>query len=320
MATNRRRAAAPGLAAIEMSTPLPEHCNCPPLSLLHERRTAHQEDEDEDNERLVPATQFLNDRMRASLDDYFPRVAPLSIVLLHVSQHEHIHSAPQAALAFKRRRYHAPPGLLAQILVNVRRAIRADDKMLIHEDSGAALILPDVDRYGASAILERIYHSVALLQAETVIPPLTRETTILMGSGSYPEPGGSLEHLLYYAGFAARSLTLRPALLPQQTPPAPREIAPRRTSKSNQPQRFPGIPFMMLPATLPARLKQLIPHRLAYSLRCVPVGRDHHCLTVAMANPTSRDQIHLLHEITGMTIFPVSCTEESLSALLEQEW
>src|SRR5579875_2323959 len=152
MATNRRRAAAPGLAAIEMSTPLPEHCNCPPLSLLHERRTAHQEDEDEDNERLVPATQFLNDRMRASLDDYFPRVAPLSIVLLHVSQHEHIHSAPQAALAFKRRRYHAPPGLLAQILVNVRRAIRADDKMLIHEDSGAALILPDVDRWGVRYI------------------------------------------------------------------------------------------------------------------------------------------------------------------------
>jgi hypothetical protein len=319
MATNRRRAAAPGLAAIETSAPLPERCNCPPLSLLHERRAAQQEEEDEDNERLVPATQFLNDRIRAFLDDYFPRVSLLSVVLLHVSQQEHIHIAPPGTLAYKRRRYHAPPGLLAQILVNVRRAIRADDKMLIHEDSGAALILPDVDRYGASAILERIYHSVALLQAETVIPPLTRETTILMGSGSYPEPGESLEHLLYHAGFAARSLTLRPALLPQQAP-APREIAPRRAPKSNQPQRFPGIPFMTLPPTLPARLKQLIPHQLAHSLRCVPVGRDHNCLTVAMANPTNSDQIHLLHEITGMTIFPVSCTEESLTALLEQGW
>jgi hypothetical protein len=305
-----------------MNAPLPECCNCPPLSSLHEGQSTKQDGSSEDNGQLVPATQILNERVRSFLDDFFPRFSPLSIVLLHVSQQEHMYLASQSTQTYRRRRYHAPPGLLSQILVNVRRVIRTDDKMLIHEDSGAALILPEVDRHGASAILERIYHSVSLLQAETVIPPLTRETTILMGSGSYPEPGESLERLLYHAGFATYSLTLRPALLPQQSPelPAPRKIYPRRPQKGNQSQRNVGVPFMTLPATLPARLKQLIPHRLACTLRCVPVGRDHHCLTVAMANPTNSEQIQLLHEITGMTIFPVSCAEEDLIALLEQEW
>ena len=42
---------------------------------------------------------------RQQLDNYFPRSAPLSILLLHISQLEHIQSIPQSAILDKRQRY-----------------------------------------------------------------------------------------------------------------------------------------------------------------------------------------------------------------------
>ena len=91
------------------------------------------------------------------------------------------------------------------------------------------------------------------------------------------------------------------------------DTAPRRHADTS-------IPFMQLPTEIPARLKQLIPYNLALTLRCVPVGRNHHSLTVAMANPANHEDIRQLQMITHMVIFPVSCEEEALNALLEQPW
>src|SRR5947209_14375044 len=95
--------------------------------------------------------------------------------------------------------------------------------------------------------------------------------------------------------------------------------------QNNQGTTTPGkaltsVPFMNLPAQLPRRLKQLIPYPTAFELRCAPVGRDHHCLTVAMADPINNAAIDRLREMTGLTIFPVSCDVSALNALLAHKW
>jgi len=286
------------------------------------------------DESLTPTTQELNCRLRSVLETSFPRETPLSVLLLHISQFEHVQTSPQAATLYKRLCYHAPTSFLEQVLVNVRRAIRANDQILVHAGIGAAIIFPDTDRHGMAGILERVYQNIRLLQAETAIPPLRRETDILLGIGSYPEPGLSLERLLYHAGLVARRFTLRPAIstqlcsvesvlpTPARTPKRayPHPEGEAQTSKQQVAHRQRGIPFMQLPTQIPRRLKQLIPYEFALATHCAPVGRDHNRLTLAMADPTDKNILRQVKELTGMIIFPVLCEPEALAALLAQEW
>jgi hypothetical protein len=300
----------------------PEPCYCNPLSSLH---TDPGREAKPEADLLVLAAPDLHNRVRARLQELLPRIDTLSIVLLHVSQVEPPPIVPPSQLPPRRQHYHAPEGLLDQMMVNVRRVIRDDDQILLQPGSGAALLLPHVDSRGAYSILERIYHSLDLLQAETVIPPLTRETHIVLGSGSYPEQGRTLEQLLYVTGAVAHHLILRPALALQ------RGSASSSVEEDNTIYEYtdeimqadkvsPSAPFMHLPRVLSQPLKRLIPYQMAQELRCAPVGRDQHRLTVAMADPTNVNALRLLAEHTGMTIFPVSCEEEALQALLAKRW
>jgi hypothetical protein len=320
-----------GVSALPLTyidSPASDQCSCLPLSSLH--KASWNEEEVAEGSRLVtPVTQELNSQLRDVLSDYFPRSAPLSVLILHISQLEHIHIAPKSAVLHKRHRYHAPASFLDQVLINVRRTIRGSDQILVHDGAGIALILPDVDQEGAHNVLERVYYSINLLQSETVIPPLKRETDIVMGIGSYPEPGSSLEDMLYHTGFVTHRLTLRPAVATQlrstRSTTLPEGIAPGQYQDHDDHlllaiARSNGIPFMQLPAQLPVRLKQLIPYDLALELRCAPVGRDHNRLTVAMAHPTDTAAILRLREMTSMTIFPVSCDVKALDELLTNGW
>src|SRR5205814_1227779 len=126
-------------------------------------------------------------------------------------------------------------------------------------EQGAAIILPDVDQEGGYSILERIYHSINLLQSETVIPPLKRETDILIGLGSYPKTGLSLESLLYHTGLIARRLRFRPAVTPLawsiKTSGTTEGIMHGRVHEDDEQMllsqaRSSGIPFMQLPVEL----------------------------------------------------------------------
>src|SRR5205823_11531764 len=166
---------------LDSDTFVTEHCQCLPLSSLPEVLLRN----DEDEERMALAPREFNMRIRTHLEPLFPRTTALSLFLLHVSQLEHIAVAPQGAIVHKRQRYHAPPSFLEQVMINVGRAIRDNDQILVHEGVGAAIIFPHVDRQGIQNILERIYNNVSLLQAETVIPPLQRETDVMMGISSY---------------------------------------------------------------------------------------------------------------------------------------
>lgn len=280
-----------------------------------------------DSEQMVLVSQLLNDRLHALLYKQFPRVEPLSLLVLHMSQLESPPLAPHSSLLYKRRRYHAPLGLLEQVLTNVQRVIRVDDKMLLREDTGFALIFPGVDQQGAQIILERVYSSICLLQSETLIPPLTRETTIALGIGSYPTPAPSLDMLYQEAGHIAQSLVLRPIITTQLrgvkpiiSPDSVLQFAKEKRGEMDADQELTSIPFMDLPRALPQRLTQLIPFALAVELQCAPVGRDHHCLTVALLDPTDATALRRLQDVTGMTIFPVSCNESALHLLLTHAW
>jgi hypothetical protein len=311
-----------------LSSPATDHCTCLPLSALHRAPWEEHAENFEQFIEVTPATTEMDSYLRTKLNSYFPRSTPLSLLLLHISQLEHIHIAPKSAILPKRQRYHAPANLLEQVLINVRRTIRSSDHMVIHAGASVAVILPDVDQEGAQTLLERVYYSINLLQPETVIPPLKRETDIIIGIGSYPKPGTSLEDMLYHTGLIAYRIILRPAVITQLH--GTRSISLSEGILLNHLQdeeddsliaaRSNGIPYMQLPKRLPPRLKQLIPYNLALELRCAPVGRDHNRLTVAMAHPTDIQTIDLLHEKTGMTIFPVACETKELDELLAHGW
>ena len=316
-----------------------ERCQCQPLALLQAVPLQVADDGELDVDKVTPATAELTTSIRMQLSNFFPRSQPLSILLLHISQLDHIHIAPQTAVLHKRLRYHAPASFLEQVLVNVRRTIRTSDQLLVHKAVGAAVIFPHVDQQGIFDLLERVYRNVSLLQAETVIPPLKRETDIVMGVGSYPEAGTSVEHLLHQVSITARRFTLRPAITTQLWGMATSDkeeeeegVAYHRsqlqtqaaqgvTETPSRPGKVHGtIPYMQLPPQLPTRLKQLIPYAIACELRCIAVGRDHHCLTVAMVDPTNCQIIDTLGQLTGLTIYPVACDAAGLSTLLLNKW
>jgi GGDEF domain-containing protein len=311
-----------------LENPASDLCTCLPLSTLHHEIWENHEEKSELLKEVTPATLELNATLRTELEHYFPRSTPLSIVLLHISQLEHIHILPKSAVLHKRNRYHVPASLLEQVLTCVRRTIRTSDLILVHTGASIAIVLPDVDQEGSQAMLERVYHSINLLQPETVIPPLKRETEITLGIGSYPVPGASLEELLYQTGFVAIRITLRPAVTTQLHGARSISLAEGDLYSSAQSEeneslisaRNSGVPFMKLPARLSVRLKQLIPYALASELRCAPVGRDHNRLTVAMVFPTDAQAIDRLQKTTSMAIFPVACEAQDLDILLEQGW
>jgi hypothetical protein len=295
----------------------PAYCHCPPLSALHPALSGDRHTPSTNHAEIVPAAPELNNILRSRLQTLFLHTRPLSIILLHVTQIEHPTPLSHTRSRQQRDLHHGPPCFIDQILVNLRRVIRSSDQILLHEGTGFALLLPEVDQQGAHLILDRIYHSINLLQAKTVTPPLTRETTVLLGCGSYPEEGSSIEELLYASGRLARSLTLRPALLTDNRP-LPVEAAMQQLDNVSPPPGSRVVPFMKLPHELPAHLKRLLPATLAQETRSVPVGRDHQRLTVAMADPTNNENIHRLQMFTAMTIFPVSCHEDELELLLDK--
>lgn len=368
-----------------------ELCVCFPLStsvLPAQMETSIPDESFFNDAPIVPTTPQLNHVLCTHLKHLLPRTAPLSVLLLHVSQLEQPMLTLDGEHTQQRRRYHVSQHVLTQILNNVQRTIRNRDQLLVEEGVGAAMLFPSVDEQGIENIVERIYRSICLLQAETIVPPLRRVTDIVLGCGTYTRQDSfqqdkeqAIEELLTHTGRIARRLLLRPALttslwetMPHATPltlaasslqntveqdgldntpadvqeyqldehqgkrhitltPSPRRQSVQRGEASkiahlNTPtyptlpmqQPTSSIPFLHLPTKLSPRLKHLIPYSLACQLRCAPVGRDHHTLTVAMADPSDDNALQRLQESTGMTIFPVSCEDEALDVLLAERW
>ena len=325
-------------------------CSCPPISSLCLHSTKEpdrgtQPGNDEDGDRLVPTPLTLNTLLRTRAQSLLPSCPSMTILLLHVSQLEDIYMMPETGVVRKRRRYHPSASVVEQILTNVRRAVRIEDTMYLETGKGAAIIFPNVDLQGAYIILDRVYNNVNLLQSETIIPPLTHETDIVLGIASYPEQGQSLEHVLANAGHVMHRLTLRPAITPHLWDTMPQvertvqfhntftqktqtdedcesssSATPLATHSVPSSAHDTPVPFLRLPTTLPKRLKSLLPHEIATKFGCIPVGRDHNRLTLAMTDPTDTIALHALQAHTGLNIFPVSCDKNALDVLLTEPW
>lgn len=295
-----------------------ELCTCFSLA-----QTSRGEKEAQADEYAVFASQELQSRVHALVQSFFPRTEALSILVLHMVQRE----ALLSRVSHKRKWYHASPELLQQVLAYVQRAIRVDDNMVLCGVAGVAIIFPNVDQLGMKIIAERIYKSICLLQAETLIPPLKRETMIALGTGTYPNPAATLDIMYQHVGHIIHSLTLRPVITTQSggcIPQQPRALAAEQLNYWND-SSLAGmdgaiVPYMELPHALPEQLTQLIPYQIACELQCAPVGREHQCLTVAMREPSNNEAIARLQGITGLTIFPVACKENELDNLLLCSW
>lgn len=310
-------------------------CDCRPPALFAASVEERSHALAFDWEQTTPISSELYNHLEKRLKTLFPRSTPFSLVLLHIAQIE-----PTAGSALcKPRYYHAQPALLEEALAQIRRSIRRNDYILTHEGVGAALLFPGVDERGIYGIIERVYHNISNMPHENFFSSLKRETVIVMGVGSYPAPAPSVERLLYSAGNTSYRLALPFAPFTstwdirreQDEETLPWEEDERETGDhlpatfaiEHMYTRLPlsrSAPFMRLPAQIPARLKQLLPYDVAYALQCVPVGRNHHSLTVAMAYPQNTEHVTTLQEVTGLTIFPVSCDVAALKSLLEQAW
>lgn len=295
-----------------------ELCTCFSLA-----KTSRGDKEAQVDEYTVFVSQELQSRVHSLVQSFFPRTEALSILVLHIVQRE----ALLSRVSHKRKWYHASPELLQQVLAYVQRAIRVDDNMLLYGVAGVAIIFPNVDQSGMKIIAERIYRSICLLQAETLIPSLKRETTIALGIGTYPDPASTLDIMYQHVGHMIHSLTLRPVITTQPGGCLPLPImalAAEQLNYGNDASRagMDGmiVPYMQLPHALPEQLTQLIPYQIACELQCAPVGREHQCLTVAMCEPSNNEAIARLQEITGLTIFPVACKENELDNLLICSW
>lgn len=296
----------------------------PPDSFAQVERDLHENQQQ--GEETIKITPGLNVRLQTALANYFPRSTPFSLLLLHVTQFEYIQMPPDSPLVHKRICRPAPARFLDQVMQPIRRTLRASDPIMADEcGSGAAFLFPQVDCMGIERIIERVSRCIHLLQAETVVPPLRQQTEVVLGACTYPLPASSLETLLAQAARVHERITFRPAVLQAPTPARSRVLRrtpPSGTISMERPLQAHarGIPFMQIPSRLPARLKQLVPYALALELRCAPVGRDHNRLTIAMANPADTQALHRLQEVTGMTIFPVSCELTALETLLASKW
>lgn len=298
-------------------------CTCLPLTQTLSGDKKESVDKYLSDEHNVLVSPDLQSKMNSLVQNFFPCTEALSILVIHMVQRD----VASSHFSQKRLRRHATHELFQQVLVYVRRAIRVDDNMILYGEAGIVIVFPTVDQTGMEIIAERIYRSICLLQAETLVPPLKRETTIVLGMGSYPDPAASIEGIYQQAAEIAHTLTLRPAMRTQlrgYDPQPTMELAAEHLDywKSSILADMKGavVPYMELPRALSHQLTQLIPYRIACELHCAPVGREHQCLTVAMREPSDHEAIARLREVTGLTIFPVACEENELNDLLRCSW
>lgn len=300
-----------------------ESCTCRPLPLTRiEVLQGTREAEDSLLEHVLLPTELLQE-VQQHIQELLAQRQPFSLFALHVVQIERrsTYDATMHKYVFRPPRCsHPAPGFMRQLEDKIKAVLRGSDQLRTHGEGSALLFLPGVGPEGAYKILERIYAQVDLLEAETIIPPLRHETHIVIGYASFPEQQATYEGFLQQLGRGARRVTLKPRML------LPISAAYSRYSNvHHQPPAYEAItpspvPFMRLPTCLPRRLTRLIPHSVACTLRCVPVGREQQALTIALATPSDHESLDYLAQLTHMTIFPVACRHEELDILLATKW
>src|SRR3954451_14535465 len=93
------------LAPAERLLQMQELCSCAPLGASVLADTAAP---DPGEEESIPVASELKRQLQDALADSFPRSAPFSLLLLHVTQFEHIQMPPTSPVVHKKVSCHAP--------------------------------------------------------------------------------------------------------------------------------------------------------------------------------------------------------------------
>lgn len=133
----------------------------------------------------------------------------------------------------------------------------------------------------------------------------------------------------------AERITVRTETLAAPAPPARPKAGPRRHGRhlrlvaSGEPRplgddtlreraRALGVPYVQLPAVIPATCLDALAPELARELGAVAIGRSRTTLTVAMRNPHDMPAVLRLRAATGLAIFPVLASADALASALRE--
>lgn len=250
------------------------------------------------------------------------------------------------------------PPMLDGLMERLRPLIRRSDVTELEPGLGVAIVLRGANKNGAQAAYLRlrdalashaapgeVTHKVALgyvagaadwsteLALDTAIrqawKPRTVVATLLSAGGRerIAEALGPDGHI--YSTHAPRSRRSSAAaardaaalagtrqshlrLLPSERP-AVVESEPLRERA-----RTLGVPFVKLPARLPAGCRRALTLEMASQLRAVPIGRTRGMLTVAMNDPRDEQAVLRIGVATGLTIFPVLAAPDDIERALRQ--
>src|SRR6266567_5128754 len=95
-----------------------ERCRCMPPCAFQQLPTRGQVEEGLDNAQVTLITGELSDHLQRILGASFPRSTPFSLLLLHVSQREHVLATAESARPYQYLRLHPPRSFLDQLLMN----------------------------------------------------------------------------------------------------------------------------------------------------------------------------------------------------------
>lgn len=223
------------------------------------------------------------------------------------------------------------------LLSNLRPLVHKTDKVLLLNDTVYFLLLGASQREGQ--IVQNRLWKVLLSHVDNAIEPqIPRPCSTTIGYSAYPLPCSEIDDFIK----AASDVLIRCDWQPEKSTRKARQISdrPLPTLESANVSaaiglplyeqqavgeelpalaRKLGIPYLsFLPRQLPKHILRLVNPKLAYELRCYPIGRDRNRLTVAMLNPHDRSALDRLHRETGLDIFPVLTHSQALQTALEQ--
>src|SRR5258708_16045188 len=108
-----------------------ERCSCMPPSAFQQLPTQGQAEEGPDNAQATLITRELSGHLHKILSASFPRATPFSLLLLHVSQREHILATPHSPSLFQHLRLHPPRSFPHPLLVNLPPVITPSAPILL---------------------------------------------------------------------------------------------------------------------------------------------------------------------------------------------
>jgi hypothetical protein len=219
---------------------------------------------------------------------------------------------------------------------NLRPLTRKTDALL-RMDQTLYFVLLGADKHGGALVQERLWEALLWRVHNAQEQALLQPTSMTIGHSALT--ASVPQNINSHACIQSAAIPChRFGHSDSQTSQGPeRETEPLRKLRSSETntenveiERSPqgdsyllarqlGIPYIpQLPLNIPDKVRQVCSPQLAQKLHCYPIGRERNILTVAIADINNKHIIALLHQETGLEIFPVLTTPQALQLALDQ--